>query len=188
MRNSVRMHSSKSSAVPRRICAQRDLETASAISCGSWRRVRRAKSASASAVGAARVERRQNVLDPVAGEQTRRSRCAARVDRRPPRPAARRRPSTASTGTAPHSASTSSGNRADGDPVGGDAGGHGIVGIEPLAGERAIGAELARQARQEPGRTDVGKEADADLRHREHEACRRRRDASRAPRCRRRRP
>ena len=44
-----------------------------------------------------------------------------------------------------------------------------VGGIEPLAGERAIGAELARQARQEPGRPDVGKEADADLGHGEDE-------------------
>ena len=40
-----------------------------------------------------------------------------------------------------------------------------VGGVEALAGQRAIGAELARHARQEPGGADVGKEADADLRH-----------------------
>ena len=44
-----------------------------------------------------------------------------------------------------------------------------VGGVEPLAGERAIGAEFARQARQKPGRPDIGKEADADLGHREAE-------------------
>ena len=42
--------------------------------------------------------------------------------------------------------------------------------VEALAGQRAIGAELARQPRQEPGRADVGKEADADLGHGEGES------------------
>ena len=46
---------------------------------------------------------------------------------------------------------------------------HTIGGGKPIAGERAIGAELAGQARQEPGRADVGKKADPDLRHGEHE-------------------
>ena len=51
--------------------------------------------------------------------------------------------------------------------MGGNAGRDGIGGAEPLAGERAVGAEFARQARQEPGRPDIGKEADADFGHRE---------------------
>jgi hypothetical protein len=56
-----------------------------------------------------------------------------------------------------------------GDPVGGNARGHGVRGIEPLAGERAISTEGCRQARQEEGRPNVGKEADAHLGHGEHE-------------------
>src|SRR5258705_162151 len=51
----------------------------------------------------------------------------------------------------------------------GDPAGHAILGLEPLAGQRAIGAKLAGQARQEPGPPDVRKEADADLGHREVE-------------------
>ena len=42
-----------------------------------------------------------------------------------------------------------------------------VGGTQPLAGQRAIGTKLTRQARQEPGRADIGKEADADLGHRE---------------------
>ncbi len=79
-------------------------------------------------------------------------------------------PSIASTGIAAAQRLEQLGEAGRGDPVGGDPGRDAIGGVEPLAGQRAIGAELARQARQEPGRPDVGKEADADLRHREHEA------------------
>src|SRR5688572_8225790 len=41
--------------------------------------------------------------------------------------------------------------------------------FDPLAGERAIGASLTRQPRQEPGRADVREEPDPDFRHREAE-------------------
>ena len=96
--------------------------------------------------------------------------------------------SMASTGTAPHSASARSANRADGTRCVAMRAATRVGRREPLAGQRAIGAELARQPRQEPGRADVGKKADADLRHGEANSGRRRRDASHAPRRRRRRP
>ena len=51
----------------------------------------------------------------------------------------------------------------------GNAGGDGICGIKALSRKRAIGAKLTRQARQEPGCTNIGKEADADLGHGERE-------------------
>src|SRR5271166_2475098 len=50
-----------------------------------------------------------------------------------------------------------------------DACGDRIGGIEPFSGKRAIGAELAGQARQEPRRSYIGKKADANLGHRESE-------------------
>ena len=52
----------------------------------------------------------------------------------------------------------------------GDAGAAAIGVVEALAGQPAIGAKLARHARQEPGGADVRKKADADFRHRELEA------------------
>ena len=42
---------------------------------------------------------------------------------------------------------------------------HAVCGLDPLAGERAIAAELSRQTRQDKSRPDVGKEADPDLGH-----------------------
>ena len=54
--------------------------------------------------------------------------------------------------------------------MGGDAGRRPRRRAEALAGQRAIGAELARHARQKPGGADIGKKADADLRHGELEA------------------
>src|SRR6266852_1869508 len=50
-----------------------------------------------------------------------------------------------------------------------DACGYPVGSIEPLSGKRAICAELARQTRQEPGRPNIGKEADADFGHGEPE-------------------
>ena len=42
---------------------------------------------------------------------------------------------------------------------------NGVGNAEALARQRAIGAELARHARQEPGGADIRKKADADFRH-----------------------
>src|SRR3954462_10124612 len=55
---------------------------------------------------------------------------------------------------------------------------HCVGSIEPLPGQRTVCAELARQARQEPGRSDIREKADADLGHREAELVAR--DAMRA--------
>ena len=52
----------------------------------------------------------------------------------------------------------------------GDAGAERVGDAEALAGQPAIGADLARQARQEPGGADIGEKADADFRHGELEA------------------
>ena len=52
----------------------------------------------------------------------------------------------------------------------GKAGAAAVGGVKALAGERAIGAEFARQARQEPGGADIGEKADAHLRHGELKA------------------
>src|SRR6476646_9259218 len=43
---------------------------------------------------------------------------------------------------------------------------YGIARIETLTGQRAIDADLARHARQKPGRADVRKKPDSDFRHR----------------------
>ena len=56
-----------------------------------------------------------------------------------------------------------------GNVVRGDAGSHGVGGSKPLAGERRIGAGLARHARQQPRGADVRKKPDADFRHGELE-------------------
>src|SRR5215469_7047711 len=52
----------------------------------------------------------------------------------------------------------------------GDPGPDAVGGAEPLPGQCQVEAELPRQARQKPGRADVGKEADPDLRHGEDKA------------------
>jgi len=65
-----------------------------------------------------------------------------------------------------------------GDAMGRNACPNPIAGIEPLSGKRAIAAEFSRQPRQEPSCSNVGKEADADLRHGEPEPVTR--DAMRA--------
>ena len=56
------------------------------------------------------------------------------------------------------------------DAMGGDARAHPVGRVEPCAGERAIGSDLARQTRQKPGRAHVGKKTDADFGHGEAEA------------------
>ena len=72
--------------------------------------------------------------------------------------------------------------------VGRDAGRDRVGGLEPIAGERAPGADLARHARQHPGaRRHRGRSRSRPPAWRTGSG-RRRRDASRAPRCRRRRP
>ena len=82
---------------------------------------------------------------------------------------ARRRRASRRPASLPHSASRRSGKPARRHPVGGDARPRRHPRHQPLAGERAIGAELARHARQKPGGADVGKKADADFRHGESE-------------------
>ncbi len=59
---------------------------------------------------------------------------------------------------------------------------------DAVAGQREIGAGLARQARQRIGRADVGEEADAHLRHGEEAALAGDAVAAMQARCRRRRP
>ena len=76
---------------------------------------------------------------------------------------------SSSTGASSHSASISSATARRRHAMGGDRRRVRIGRVQPLAGQRAIGADLARQPRQEPGGADIGKEADADLRHGEHE-------------------
>ena len=168
MRNSDRRQASKSRSLPRLNCANAIFRLV-----GDLVRIvaaaRRAKSASGARRRAGRIERRQDVLDPVGAEQT--------VDGRrgvtcmgPPAAGSANAASSASTGTAPHNPSSNSGNRADATrwvamPQGGR-----IGRIDPFAGERAPGAGLARQPRQKPGRADIREKSDPDLRHGEAEA------------------
>src|SRR5581483_3307971 len=114
------------------------------------------------------VERGDDVLDPVMREQA--------VDggamRRQPA-LARRFSEGIENGVDRHGAAEAVEQRREArrrNTMGGDAGGQRVGGIEALAGERTIGAELARHARQEPGGADIGEEADADLRHGKLEA------------------
>src|SRR5580700_9128987 len=86
-----------------------------------------------------------------------------RADRGPSPAGSAKAPSKASTGTLPQSPANRSGNRPE--AMRGNAGRKGVGGAEPVSGQGAVETELARQARQEPGRAHVRDEADADLRH-----------------------
>ena len=186
MRNSARMHVSKSQAsVPRRTCA-------SAIFRLSGDLVRMvaavlpAHSASAPPDVASRSSAARMSSTLVAGKS--RSIAARRATILPSPAGSAKAASSASTDTVPVEPVEQRGKARRRDAMGGKAGGAAVGAVETLAGQRAIGAEFARQARQEPGGADVGKKADADFRHGERESGRRRRGASRAPTRRRRRP
>src|SRR5712692_5223455 len=148
MRNSVRMHSAKSSAEPRRICASAILRLV-----GDFVRIKAtaadANAASAppaapAAPAASSAARISSTCSPVNSVSI-----AVRWDTTGPWAADRATQCLDQVRKLRR-----------GDPMGGDARSYGIRGIEPLAGERAIDAEGCRQARQEEGRPDVGKEAD----------------------------
>ena len=84
----------------------------------------------------------------------------------PPSPAARRKPRAPHRpAPLPHSASRKSAKRSRAHMMRGRAGRDAIGGSEPLAGQRQIRADLARHARQHPGRADIRKKPDADFRH-----------------------
>jgi hypothetical protein len=109
------------------------------------------------------IKRGENVLDPLARKQRR--------DRRATR---RQRPATGILrmggqcrldGVAATQRLHQVRKSRRGHPMGSNASRHAVRGIEALAGERAIAAELSRQTRQDKGRSDVGKEADPDLGH-----------------------
>ena len=147
----------------RRASAPARASARSAIWCGSWRpwpwRIRVVRSASSAArISSTRSPSNSRSMAPRRGASL-------------PSPAgSAKAASVASTEIAPHSASARSRKARRRHAMGGDGGGDAIGRVEPLAGQRAIGAKLARHPRQEPGRADVGEKSDADLRHRERKA------------------
>src|SRR5262249_7449466 len=166
MRNSVRMHPGKSRVEPRRICSSTILRLV-----GDFVRIK-----------AAVVEAKSAVRLAVAASASSAARMASirswvnsrsivpRIAITGPSPGGcAKAPRMGSARTRAAERSGKLGKASGGAGVGGDPRRRRVGGGEPLAGQRAIAAEPARQARQEPGRPDVGEKADADLRHREQE-------------------
>ena len=162
------MHASNESVAPARICA-----SASFRLVGDLVRivaaVRPWRSRHPRLPRASRIERRKDVLDPIAAEQPIDG-AAAAPRAGPARPAPRTPP--ASHRPRPRRTARPADRQTRDDATRwvamrqGDA----IGRVEPFAGQRAIGAKLARQPRQEPGRADIGEKSDADLGHGEAKA------------------
>ena len=163
------MHASNARIAAGANLRQRELQARSAIWCGSIAAVAAANSASALPDCASRRAPRRC---PRPGRRRNSRSIAARRDASgaSPRRLCKCRQQRHRRDVAPHSASRKFGKARRRHAMRGERRRDAVGSAEPLAGQRAIGAELARHPRQEPGRADIGKKADADLGHREQVA------------------